>query len=126
MYIDNAANVLLYLGYNEQDFIVNIRNGVVTLDWLNTDPADQYYPDGPTEQQILDTYNSQAFQDWRAEHGGDPTLTTRRQIREALDTPTGKVVKALAQVMIDQGIIQATQAQVLTAVTNKINEGAVD
>jgi len=133
-YINKTATILGYLGYTQAepidgvdgDYTILDDAGTVSINWLNTEPADPYYPDGPTEQQVLDIYNSQAFQDWQAENGGDPVLTTRKDIRDSLETPTGKVVKALVQVLIDQGIIQATPQQVLTAVLNKINEGAVD
>jgi len=80
----------------------------------------------PTEQQIADAIASPEYQAWRAEHGGDPELTARRRIRESLDTDTGKVLKALVLEMIARGVINATPAQVLQAITDRINAGQVD
>ena len=120
MYSIKTATALVFLGYDpEADFTVEYADGVVSLVWNHTDPQ-------PTEQEINDTEASQAFLDWEAENGGDPTLTTRKQIRDAVDTPTGKVLVALVQVLIDQGVIPATQQQVVTAIIAKIDSGTVD
>ena len=120
MLITKTPLALTYLGYiDDVDFRFNLSSGAYSLEWFHTDPQ-------PTEQEIIDTAASQAFLDWEAENGGDPTLTTRKQIRDAVDTPTGKVLVALVQVLIDQGVIPATQQQVITAIIAKIDSGTVD
>jgi hypothetical protein len=116
-YHANTPMALYFQNYElDLDFDFNDKG---FLNWFHTDPQ-------PTEQQINDTLASQAFLDWEAENGGDPTLTARKKIREALDTPTGKVLRALILELIDAGVINATPAQVATALTNRINAGEVD
>ena len=73
----NTPKILEYLGFqNTVDFdVVKESNGITNLLWYPVDTE-------PTEQEIIDVGNSQAFLDWKAEHGDDPTLTRRRKARE--------------------------------------------
>ena len=119
-YPENTGTILRYLGNDMQLVDVEDVGGVFSIvRWDSPLPQ-------PTEQEVTDTAASQAFLDWEAENGGDPTLTARKQIRDAVNTDTGKVLVALVQVLIDQGVIPATQTQVVNGIIAKINAGTVD
>jgi hypothetical protein len=59
-YIVETPQILISLGYRPDDgnpgfdFSTTAIPGGVQLNWFNADPEDPYYPDGPTEQDILD------------------------------------------------------------------------
>jgi hypothetical protein len=126
-YPDNTSQVLRFLGYvpfsqeaNSGDFFVESVLGAVSLSWLHTDPQ-------PTEQQITDTLASQAFLDWEAEHGGDPTLTARRIAKEATSTPAGRLLVALVSAMAKNGVFgAATKQQIVSSVLAEIDLGEAD
>jgi len=74
----NTSNIMTYLGYKvDIDYTLGQLDAGVVLAWLSVSQE-------PTEQEIIDAGNSQAFLDWYAEHGGNPVLTLRRQAKEAL------------------------------------------
>ena len=81
----------------------------------------------PTEQEIADVnsditvVNGQLFSEWFAEHGGDPVLTRRRQLREFLTRPEERVrIAALATLM------STTRGQVIKAHMDAIAGGEGD
>ena len=115
-----TSKVFQYLGIDSLDFSISFKDGGYVLDRYDS-PIPQ-----PTEQEIIDTAASQAFLDWEAENGGDPTLTARRIVKEALDDPAGKLLVALVKVLIDQNVIAATPQQVRNAIVAKIAAGEAD
>ena len=81
----------------------------------------------PPDQTEIDSISaSQAFLDWEAENGGDPVLTSRRIVKEAIDTPTGKVLVAFIMELLDRNIIPGSPAQVKQALLDRIANGEVD
>ena len=80
----------------------------------------------PTEQEIIDTAASQAFLDWEAENGGDPTKTARRIAKEAVATPAGMLLVALIVAMKDQGVITGTKQEIINTILSKIDAGDAD
>lgn len=116
----NTARILKYLGHDLELIDVRDSSGVISITRWD-DPIPQ-----PTEAEIITAGGSVGFADWQDENGGNPTLTARRIVKEAVDTPSGKVVVALIHVLIDYGVIAATPTQVRDAVIAKIASGAVD
>ena len=129
-YQDNTSQVLVFQGYvPESDYVASYRNNAVVLTWSNPDPQ-------PTEQEITDAGNSQAFLDWYAENGGNETLTLRKRASDALDKIDANeaLLRALAFVVMDEiNILRAqhsladrTAAQLRTAIKAKITSGDAD
>ena len=97
------------------------KGGVVSIPQWDESPGTQ-----PTEAEINTTASSQAFLDWEAENGGDPVLTSRRIVKEAIDTPTGKILLAFILELLDRDILPGTPAQVKQVLLNRIANGEVD
>jgi len=115
-----TGRVFIYLGIDPDEFDVAFKDGdYVITRYESATPQ-------PTEQEIDTAAASQGFLDWEAENGGDPTLTARRIVKDALNEPSGKVLVALVKVLIDQGVIAATAQQVRDAVIAKIEAGEAD
>jgi hypothetical protein len=119
----NTSEVLRYLtGSKAHDsWKVRIRKTGVTIEEWHL-PDDQ-----PTESEIIAAASSQAFLDWEAEHGGDPTLTARRIAKEATSTPAGKLLVALVSAMAKNGVFgAATKQQIVSSVLAEIDLGEAD
>ena len=117
---ENINAILEFTTSETDQWSLSSRKGIITIDaWSSATPQ-------PTEQEILDTAASQAFLDWEAENGGDSTLTARKQVKEALDTPAGKLLEAFILELLSRGILPGTPAQVKTILINRIAAGDVD
>ena len=118
-----TANVLLSLGYGlDVDFEAgkDKATGEIVLTWLSQTPQ-------PTDQEIIDAANSQAFIAWQEEHGGDPVKTARRITKEATSTPAGKLLVALVSAMAKNGIFgAATKQQIINAILAEVDLGEAD
>ena len=79
-YSVKTASIIAYLIPSIDFSAIDItsRTGVVMIDRWDLDLPQ------PSEQEIIDAEASQAYIDWRAENGGDPVKTLRRQAQEAL------------------------------------------
>ena len=133
----NTATILQFLNpaaIPNKQYVVYISDGNVVIgSW---DESAIGSPQ-PTDQEITDAGNSQAFIDWYAEHGGDAIATLRRRAKEALDAQnaeTEALIRALAFVVLDEiNILRAehslaarTPAQLRTAIKAKITDGYAD
>jgi len=120
-YYRKTSNILAYMYPNQPNaYEVTGKKGVYYISkWNHADPQ-------PTEEEINTTASSQAFLDWEAENGGDPVLTSRKIVREAIDTPTGKVLVAFIMELLDRNIIPGSPAQVKQALLDRIAAGEVD
>ena len=120
-YDKKTGKVLSFLGYTSDDYSLenNKTDGLTLSAWNHADPQ-------PTEQEITDTAASQAFLDWEAENGGDPTKTARRIAKEAVATPAGMLLVALIVAMKDQGAITGTKQQIINTILSKIDAGDAD
>ena len=122
MYAPKTPTALVYLGYSSpEDFYFSKQGVAFALQWFHTDPQ-------PTEQQITDTLATQAFLDWEAEHGGDPTLTARRIAKEATSTPAGRLLVALVSAMAKNNVFgpNVTKQQIVSSVLAEIDLGEAD
>jgi hypothetical protein len=92
--------ILIYLGFVEDvDFRVFGPSATrpLRISWLSEQAQ-------PTEQEIIDAGNSQAFIDWYADHGGDLALTRRRIARDAIDglRDTDHLIRAALFAIVDE------------------------
>lgn len=116
----NTPAILTHITGEADTWSVLNRGGNYSIaGWTSATPQ-------PTEAEIIAHGATQAFLDWEAEHGGDPTLTARRIAKEAVATPAGKLVVALVSAMRKQGVITGTKAQIINAILAEIDLGEAD
>ena len=117
----NTATIIEFLRPNAvsaENFTVTIKNGVVTIPRYDEVAIGQPQP---TEQSIISTGNSQAFQDYEDEHGKDPIKTRRRELRDRIVTPEERI-----RVAVLASITGKTRAQVRQAYRDAIAAGFGD
>lgn len=93
-YLYPAARPLL-------DYVLVDRGSGPVIEFWNTGTLGSQ----PSAQTIATAEASQEFADWLASHGGDATLTLRRQAKEALDNAVNAqhaLDRALVLVLIDE------------------------
>lgn len=125
----SAGQVLTALGYEPVTDCGIEADG--TLTWYHSDPQ-------PTEQQLNDWAtdttplpSGQLFSVWRAEHGGDATLTAKRIAKEIFDQSTGEgvLLRSIMELVRDElnilrsqhSLASRTNEQIKTALLAKIN-----
>ena len=96
-YPANTADVISFLLPAATDYEVRSSNAVVSVAWSDVLTE-------PTEQEIIDAgndltlVNGQTFSQWKAENGGDPTLTNRKRSKnEGIDGDTALSVAQRAE-----------------------------
>lgn len=113
--------VLSFLGFSRNvDFEVENRKGAYSVRWLSgaTQPTEAEVDDAQADVTVV---NGQTFSQWRAEHGGDSTLTFRREAKDRIDAliTESAVLRALVFRLVEElNAHSATTNAILLAAEN--------